>query len=171
MVRPAAVCRCEASWPNSTSASRSFGPGVMCMELRTAASWASLSPEKWSSQLTESPSSSGAALDQRKAAKVRPSFNERRQPSRDGTSRMMREYQVRICERLGVKFPEPTRQSQRFPPDASMLEIPPTAESRTTRRERRRDRSESRRRAALERNVEMDHECHRTRHPPWIVRR
>ena len=40
-----------------------------------------------------------------------PSFNGRRQPSRDGTSRMMREYQVRICERLGVKFPGPTRQS------------------------------------------------------------
>ena len=27
---------------------------------------------------------------------------------------MMREYQVRICERLGVKFPGPTRQSRRF---------------------------------------------------------
>jgi hypothetical protein len=26
----------------------------------------------------------------------------------------MREYQVRICERLGVKFPGPTRQSRRF---------------------------------------------------------
>ena len=36
-------------------------------------------------------------------------FNGRRQPSRDGTSRMMREYQVRICERLRVKFPGPTR--------------------------------------------------------------
>src|SRR5713101_3885321 len=34
-----------------------------------------------------------------------PIFNGRRQPSRGGTSRMMREYQVRICERLGVKFP------------------------------------------------------------------
>jgi hypothetical protein len=33
------------------------------------------------------------------------------QPSIDGTSRMMREYQVRICERLGVKFPGPTRQT------------------------------------------------------------
>src|ERR1700732_196454 len=32
----------------------------------------------------------------------------------DGTSRMMREYQVRICERLGVKFPGPTRQSRHF---------------------------------------------------------
>src|SRR6266853_565858 len=39
-----------------------------------------------------------------------PKFNGRRQPSRGGTSRMMREYQVRICERLGVKFPGPTRQ-------------------------------------------------------------
>ena len=38
-----------------------------------------------------------------------PSFNGRRQPSRDGTSRMSREAQVRICERLGVKFPGPTR--------------------------------------------------------------
>ena len=36
-------------------------------------------------------------------------FNGRRQPSRGGTSRMTREYQVRICERLGVKFPGPTR--------------------------------------------------------------
>ena len=38
-----------------------------------------------------------------------PMFNGRRQPSRGGTSRMMREYQVRICERLGVKLPGPTR--------------------------------------------------------------
>ena len=36
-------------------------------------------------------------------------FNGRRQPSCDGTSRMTRECQVRICERLGVKFPGPTR--------------------------------------------------------------
>src|SRR5450756_1244232 len=42
-----------------------------------------------------------------------PKFNGRRQPSIDGTSRMIREYQVRICERLGVKFPGPTRQSRR----------------------------------------------------------
>src|ERR1700746_2302732 len=35
--------------------------------------------------------------------------NGRRQPSHGGTSRMMREYQVRICERLGVQFPGPTR--------------------------------------------------------------
>src|SRR6267154_2023084 len=37
------------------------------------------------------------------------SFNGRRQPSNGGTSRMTRECQVRICERLGVKFPGPTR--------------------------------------------------------------
>src|SRR5258707_1619038 len=36
-------------------------------------------------------------------------FSGRRQPSRGGTSRMMREYHVRICERLGVKFPGSTR--------------------------------------------------------------
>jgi hypothetical protein len=40
-------------------------------------------------------------------------FTGRRQPSCDGTSRMTRECQVRICERLGVKFPGPTRQSGR----------------------------------------------------------
>src|SRR5215467_13052633 len=39
-----------------------------------------------------------------------PMFNGRRQPSRGGTSRMMREYQVRFCEGPGVKFPGPTRQ-------------------------------------------------------------
>jgi hypothetical protein len=37
-------------------------------------------------------------------------FNGRRQPSGGGTSRMTRECQVRICERLGVQFPGPTRQ-------------------------------------------------------------
>ena len=42
-------------------------------------------------------------------------FNGRRQPSRGGTSRMTRECQVRICERLGVKFPGPTRQNLRLP--------------------------------------------------------
>src|SRR6202790_1817055 len=42
-----------------------------------------------------------------------PMFNGRRQPSRDGTSRMTRECQVRFCEGLGVKFPGPTRQSRR----------------------------------------------------------
>src|SRR6267143_4983618 len=33
---------------------------------------------------------------------------------RGGTSRMMRECQVRFCEGLGVKFPGPTRQSRRM---------------------------------------------------------
>ena len=42
-----------------------------------------------------------------------PMFNGRRQPSRGGTSRMTRECQVRICEGLGVKFPGPTRQSEK----------------------------------------------------------
>jgi hypothetical protein len=42
-----------------------------------------------------------------------PIFNGRRQPSCGGTSRMTRECQVRICERLGVKFPGPTRPSRR----------------------------------------------------------
>jgi hypothetical protein len=37
-------------------------------------------------------------------------YNGRRQPSRDGTSRMTRECHVRFCEGLGVKFPGPTRQ-------------------------------------------------------------
>jgi hypothetical protein len=36
-------------------------------------------------------------------------INGRRQPSRGGTSRMNREVHVRFCERLGVKFPGPTR--------------------------------------------------------------
>ena len=40
----------------------------------------------------------------------------RRQPSRGGTSRMTRECQVRICERLGVKFPGPTRHSRPIRP-------------------------------------------------------
>jgi len=42
-----------------------------------------------------------------------PIINGRRQPSRGGTSRMNREVQVRICERLGVKFPGPTRPKRR----------------------------------------------------------
>jgi hypothetical protein len=41
-------------------------------------------------------------------------FSGRRQPSCEGTSRMTRECHVRICERLGVKFPAPTRQSRHF---------------------------------------------------------
>src|SRR5262245_16899133 len=38
-----------------------------------------------------------------------PLTNGRRQPSCDGTSRISREAYVRFCERLGVKFPGPTR--------------------------------------------------------------
>jgi len=45
-----------------------------------------------------------------------PRFSGRRQPSCDGTSRMTRECQVRICERLGVKFPGPTRRVSRASP-------------------------------------------------------
>src|SRR5262245_11991923 len=37
-------------------------------------------------------------------------FSGRRKTSCDGTSRMTRECHVRICERLGVRFPGPTRQ-------------------------------------------------------------
>ena len=39
-----------------------------------------------------------------------PNYTGRRQPSESGTSRMNREVHVRICERLGVRFPGPTRQ-------------------------------------------------------------
>src|SRR5262245_60164045 len=38
-----------------------------------------------------------------------PLINGRRQPSCDGASRISREAYVRFCERLGVKFPGPTR--------------------------------------------------------------
>jgi hypothetical protein len=40
-------------------------------------------------------------------------FDGGRQLSTDGTSRMNREVQVRICEGLGVKFPGPTRRRRR----------------------------------------------------------
>ena len=36
----------------------------------------------------------------------------------DGTSRMNREVQVRICEGLGVKFPGPTRLAEPRPEEA-----------------------------------------------------
>jgi len=42
-----------------------------------------------------------------------PMFCGRRQPSCDDTSPMTRECHVRICERLGVKFPGPTRHISR----------------------------------------------------------
>jgi hypothetical protein len=41
-----------------------------------------------------------------------PFLDRRRQPSLGGTSRMNREIHVRICERLGVKFPGPTRRRE-----------------------------------------------------------
>jgi hypothetical protein len=53
-----------------------------------------------------------------------PMFNGRRQPSRGGTSRMMREYQVRFCERLGVKLPGPTRQKRRKQPRPFVHALP-----------------------------------------------
>ena len=53
-------------------------------------------------------------------------FNGRRQPSCGGTSRMTRECQVRICERLGVQFPGPTRQWLYFA-SVSMSGLPPRA--------------------------------------------
>ncbi len=51
-------------------------------------------------------------------------FNGRRQPSCDGTSRMTRECQVRICERLGVKFPGPTRHSRQIDAPATLAACP-----------------------------------------------
>jgi hypothetical protein len=57
-----------------------------------------------------------------------PMFNGRRQPSRDGTSRMTRECQVRFCEGLGVKFPGPTRQTRRFRDVRDMSGLPQTAD-------------------------------------------
>src|SRR4029077_16796582 len=41
-------------------------------------------------------------------------INGRRQPSHGGTSRMMREYHVRICEGLGVQLPGSTRHLRRL---------------------------------------------------------
>ena len=43
-------------------------------------------------------------------------FDGGRQLSTDGTSRMNREVQVRICEGLGVKLPGPTRRRHRGRP-------------------------------------------------------
>ena len=43
-------------------------------------------------------------------------INGRRQPSHGGTSRMMREYHVRICEGLGVQLPGSTRRVSRVSP-------------------------------------------------------
>ena len=49
----------------------------------------------------------------------------RRQPSKGGTSRVSREAQARICERLGVKFPGPTRRrSAMAVPTATVVQGP-----------------------------------------------
>src|SRR5271165_4786689 len=50
-------------------------------------------------------------------------FAGRRRPSLSGTSRMRRESPVRICERLGVKFPGPTRLTTRWPHMGKLLSI------------------------------------------------
>ena len=56
---------------------------------------------------------------------------------RDGTSRKMREYQIRFCERLEVKFlrptrqfPGPTRQTRRRGGDPATTDRPPAADGR-----------------------------------------
>src|SRR5271166_3766996 len=54
----------------------------------------------------------------------------RRQPSLSGTSRMRRESHVRICERLGVRFPGPTRRWLKYgvckdAPDTDFPDINP----------------------------------------------
>jgi hypothetical protein len=56
------------------------------------------------------------------------------QPSLGGTSRMMREYHVRICEGLGVKFPGSTRHFE--PPRLGTVaaELTPLADADETRR-------------------------------------
>ena len=51
----------------------------------------------------------------------------------DGTSRMMREYQVRFCERLGVKFPGPTRQLRKPRYQHKFSRMPPIADLRPRR--------------------------------------
>ena len=51
-------------------------------------------------------------------------LNGRRQPSRGGTSRMTRECQVRFCERLGVKFPGPTRHFRQINPPPTLSACP-----------------------------------------------
>jgi hypothetical protein len=52
-------------------------------------------------------------------------FSGRRQPSCDDTSRMTRECHVRICERLGVKFPGPTRQKAKYSLRADVFRFAP----------------------------------------------
>ena len=55
-------------------------------------------------------------------------FSGRRQPSCDGMSRMMREYHVRFCEGLGVKFPGPTRHKRRISSPHTPSAEPPAPE-------------------------------------------
>jgi hypothetical protein len=57
-----------------------------------------------------------------------PKLNGRRQPSIDGTSRMNREVQVLICERLGVKFPGSTRQKRKCPGSRGTSVLPSGAD-------------------------------------------
>ncbi len=57
-----------------------------------------------------------------------PLFSGRRQPSCDGMSRMMREYHVRFCEGLGVKFPGPTRHKPTSNRPKSTSALPPKAD-------------------------------------------
>ncbi len=52
-----------------------------------------------------------------------PLINGRRQPSCDGTSRISREAYVRFCERLGVKFPGPTRLPLQGHPEATTSHV------------------------------------------------
>src|ERR1700732_3501632 len=58
-----------------------------------------------------------------------PILDGRRQPSCGGTSRMTRECQVRICERLGVKFPGPTRPFETYRLHRAMSEFESKAEN------------------------------------------
>ena len=65
-------------------------------------------------------------------------FGVRRQPSLGGTSRMNREIHVRICERLGVKFPGATRlppsgPARKFTPPASSVQSSAQPETEGTR--------------------------------------
>ena len=56
-------------------------------------------------------------------------INGRRQPSHGGTSRMMREYHVRICEGLGVQLPGSTRHLRRLSGCCPLLSAPRASKS------------------------------------------
>jgi hypothetical protein len=53
-----------------------------------------------------------------------PMFSGRRQPSCGGTSRISREAYVRFCERLGVKFPGPTRHQRPVDTSPAVAQCP-----------------------------------------------